>query len=64
MRTGVLALTAPDRSTLVAWTKDGQTGWQRYDAGGRPLGSPGSVKSSGNGVAGVVGRDGRFILLR
>jgi hypothetical protein len=64
MRTGVLALTAPDGSTLVAWANDGQAGWQLYDAEGRPLGSPGSAKSPGNGVAGVVGKDGRFILFR
>jgi hypothetical protein len=64
MRTGVLGLTALDGSTLVAWTKDGQIGWQLYDVEGRPTGSPGSAKSRGNGVAGVVGKDGRFILFR
>jgi hypothetical protein len=62
MRTGVLALTAPDGSTLVAWTKDRQTAWQLYDIEGRPMGSPGSAKSRGNGVAGVMGKDSRFIL--
>jgi hypothetical protein len=64
MRTGMLALTSADGSTLVTWTHDGQTEWQRYDAAGQPLGSPGSVKSSGNGVAGVIGKNGRFILFR
>jgi hypothetical protein len=64
MRTGVLALTGRDGSTLVAWKKDGQTGWQLYDVEGEPSGPPGSAKSSGNGVAGVVGKDGRFILFR
>jgi hypothetical protein len=64
MRTGVLALTARDGSTLVAWKKDGQTGWQLYGVVGEPWGLPGSAISSGNGVAGVVGRDGRFILFR
>jgi hypothetical protein len=64
MRTGVLALTASDGTTLVAWTNDGQIGWQLYDVETQPLGSPGSVKTSGNGVAGVVGGDGRFILFR
>jgi hypothetical protein len=64
MRTGVLGLTAPDGSTLVAWTKDGQIGWELYDAQGYPAGSPGSAESRGNGVAGVVGKDGCFILFR
>ena len=59
MRTGVLALTAPDGTTLVAWTNEGEVGWQLYDAEAEPLGSPGSAKTSGTGVAGVVGRDGR-----
>jgi hypothetical protein len=64
MRTGMLSLTGRDGSTLVAWTKDGQTGWQLYDVEGEPSGPPGSAKSSGSGIAGVVGRDGRFILFR
>ena len=64
MRTGVLALAAPDGSTLVTWKKNGLAGWQLYDAEGQPTGEPGSVKSSGSGVAGVVGKDGRFILFR
>jgi hypothetical protein len=29
MRTGVLALSGPDGSTLVAWKKDNQLGWLR-----------------------------------
>lgn len=64
MRTGMLSLTAPDGSTLVAWTKDGQTGWQLYDVEGQPSGPSGSVKSPGNGVAGVLGKNGRFVLFR
>lgn len=64
MRTGMLALSAPDGSTLVAWKHDGQTAWQIYDVDGQPSGSPASAKSGGNGVAGVVGKDGRFILFR
>ena len=64
MRTGVLALGGPEGVTLVAWKKDGLAGWQLYDSEGRPAGAPGSVKSPGNGVAGVVGKDGRFILFR
>jgi hypothetical protein len=64
MRTGILALSAPDGGTLVAWKKDDQLGWQFYDADGRPSGAPGAAKSPGNGAAGVVGKDGRFILYR
>jgi hypothetical protein len=64
MRTGILALSDPDGGTLVAWKKDGRAEWQLYDAEGRPSGPPGSAKSSGNGVAGVVGKDGPFILFR
>jgi hypothetical protein len=64
MRTGMLALRAPDGSTLVAWKHDGQLGWQMYDREGQPLGSPGSTKSSGNGVAGALSKDGRFVLFR
>src|SRR5262249_30391927 len=64
MRTGVLGLTSPDGSTLIAWTKDGRIGWHLYDAEGYPVGSPGSAESRGNGVAGVLGKDGRFILFR
>jgi hypothetical protein len=64
MRTGILALRAADGGTLVAWKKDEQLGWQLYDADGRPSGAPGAAKSPGNGAAGVVGKDGRFILFR
>jgi hypothetical protein len=64
MRTGVVALPGPEGSTLVAWTKDGLVGWQLYDADGQPPGTPGSVKSPGNGVAGVLSKDSHFILFR
>lgn len=64
MRTGLLALSAPDGGTLVAWKKDSRLGWQLYDDAGRPSGAPGSVESPGHGAAGVVGKDGRFILFR
>jgi hypothetical protein len=64
IRSGVLALTSSDGTTLVAWKKDGQTGWQLYDVQGHPSGPTGSVESRGNGLAGVVGKDGRFILFR
>jgi hypothetical protein len=64
MRTGVLALSAPDGSTLVAWKKDGRLGWQLYDSGGRALGPPGSAGSPSAGAAGVVAKDGNFVLFR
>jgi hypothetical protein len=64
MRTGMLALSAPDGKTLVAWNNDEQIGWQLYGAGGQPLGQPGIARAAGKGVAGVVGKDGRFILFR
>jgi hypothetical protein len=64
MRTGVLALSAPDGSTLIAWKKGDELGWQLYGADGRPSGEPGAAKSVGNGAAGVVSKDGRFIFFR
>jgi hypothetical protein len=63
-RTGILGLSGSDGSTLVAWKKDDKLGWQLYDAKGQPVGSPGSTTSAGNGIAGVVDKDGRFILFR
>jgi hypothetical protein len=63
-RTGMVALNGPDGSTLIAWAKDNQLGWQLYDDKGKPSGSPGFAKTSGNGVAGVVDKDGRFLLFR
>jgi hypothetical protein len=64
MRTGVLALAGRDGSTLVAWKKDGVLGWQLYDAEGRPSGAEGATKGPGDRAAGVVTRDGRFVLFR
>ena len=64
MRTGMIALSAPSGETLVAWKSAGQVGWQLYDAKGKPSGKPGSEPGPGNGVAGVLGKDGRFILFR
>ena len=62
MRTGVLALSALDGVTLVAWKHKDSLGWQIYDAKGEPAGEPGSTASPGNGAAGVVLSDGRFVL--
>jgi hypothetical protein len=64
MRTGMVALDAPNGSTLVTWRQDDCVKWQLYDAKGQPSGSVGSAQSAGTGVAGVVGKSGQFILFR
>ena len=64
MRTGMVALSAPDGDTLVAWKKDGQLSWQHYDQRGRPSGSLANAKSAGAGVAGVRVKNGGFVLFR
>jgi hypothetical protein len=62
MRNGLVALSASDGTTLIAWKNKDILGWQLYDAKGEPKGEPGSVSSPGGGAAGVVMRDGRFLL--
>jgi hypothetical protein len=64
MRTGMVALDAPNGSTLVAWRQENCVKWQLYDAKGQPSGSVGSTKSAGTGVAGVVDKSGHFLLFR
>ena len=64
MRTGMLALTGRDGTTLVAWKNNDQLGWQLYGPGDEPLEPAGSAASPGKGVAGVLSREGRFILFR
>jgi hypothetical protein len=64
MRTGMIALSGPDGGTLVAWKKDQTLGWQLYDKQGRPTGRPGTAKGSGNGLGGVVDKNGDFVLFR
>jgi hypothetical protein len=64
MRTGVLALSATNGSTLIAWRQGGWVKWQLYDANGHSSGSVGSANSAGNGVAGVVDKYGHFILFK
>jgi hypothetical protein len=61
-RTGIISLTAANGITLVAWKNNKKLGWQQYDQEGRPVGSADSAASDGKGVAGVVTRDGRFLL--
>ena len=62
MRMGLLALSAGDGVTLVAWKNKDVLGWQLYDAKGQPQGNPGSAASPGNGAAGVVLPSGKFVL--
>jgi hypothetical protein len=62
MRMGLLALSAADGATLVAWKNQDVLGWQLYDVKGQALGNPGSASSKGNGAAGVVLPNGNFIL--
>jgi hypothetical protein len=47
MRTGLIALEAPDGQALIAWKHQGELSWQLYSADGRPEGSPGSMPSTG-----------------
>lgn len=62
MRNGVLGLGASDGATLVAWKNKDTLGWQLYDSHGRSEGEPGTAESQGHGAAGVVLRDGRFLV--
>jgi hypothetical protein len=62
MRTAMMALSAPNGSTLVAWRQDDCVKWQLYDVKSKPLGSVGSARSTGTGVAGVVDKSGHFML--
>jgi hypothetical protein len=62
MRSGVVALGAPDGATLIAWKHDEELGWQVYDREGRAQGAMGTARGTGKGAAGVVDERGRFIL--
>ena len=64
MRTGLLALGAPDGTGLVAWKERDELHWQVYDPEGRPESAPSSTPAPGKGVAGIVDRGGRFILFQ
>ena len=63
MRTGLITLTNSAGNTLVAWKKDGKLGWQLFDEHGERVGRVGSAASSGNGAAGISGKQG-FVLFR
>lgn len=62
MRMGLLAVSADDGVSLVAWKNKEVLSWQLYDAKGQPQGNPGSATSPGNGAAGVVLPNGKFVL--
>ena len=64
MRTGILAIPDEEGRTLVAWKKEKQLGWQLYDSLGRKIGTGGSAASAGSGAAGVLGKNGDFILIK
>lgn len=64
MRKGLLALAATDGVVLVAWKDKDILGWQLYDAKNRPQGQPGTAPSPGNGAAGAMLQDGRFVLFQ
>lgn len=62
MRTGLVALSATDGMTLIAWKNKDILGWQLYDTKAEPMGKPGSTTSPGNGAAGVVLPNGHFVV--
>jgi hypothetical protein len=62
MRNGLVALSARDGASLVAWKNNDVLGWQLYDAKAQPIGEPGSAPSPGGGAAGVVLPNGNFVL--
>lgn len=64
MRTGLVALEAPDGRTLIAWNHQGQLSWQQYSPDGQPEDTPTSIPTTGKGAAGVVNGAGRFILFQ
>ena len=64
MRSGMIALSGHDNSTLIAWNREGQLGWQRFDTTGSPLGTAGVTQTDGKGAAGVVTAKGEFLLFR
>jgi hypothetical protein len=62
MRSRLVALTAADSTTLVAWKDTRGLGWQLYDGKGQPQGASGFAATPGSGAAGVVLANGRFLL--
>lgn len=64
MRSGVSALSDKEGNTLISWNQQGQLSWQLYNAQGKPVGEKGSAKTTGAGIAGVVGANNEFFLFR
>jgi hypothetical protein len=64
VRTGLIALEAPDHEVLVAWKDKDQLHWQLYGRDSRPEADPGSSPSSGKATAGLVDGGGKFVLFR
>jgi len=62
MRTGVVALSGTDGTTLIAWKRDDKLSWQLYNTQGVAQGAVESVPSAGKGAAGVTDQHGKFIL--
>lgn len=62
MRTGLVALSAPDGATLIVWKNQDTLGWQLYDAKGEANGSAGSEPSPSTGAAAVALPDGHFMV--
>lgn len=62
MRTGVVALSAKDGTTLITWRQQDEIAWQLYDEHGAAQGSPGSVKSPGKGAAAILDLSGHFLI--
>ena len=64
MRTGLVALSGIDGSTLIAWKRDGKLSWQLYNKECVEQGGVESVASAGKGSAGVTDEHGMFILFQ
>lgn len=64
MRTGLIALEAPDGKVLIAWNHQRQLSGQLYSPDSQPEDAPSSIPTAGTGVAGVVDEAGKFILFQ
>ena len=64
MRTGLLALEAPNGHVLVGWNNNSMLGWQEYDEKSLGLGLPGSAKTTGTGMAAFVDARGNFVIVK
>lgn len=64
MRTGLIALEAPDGKVLIAWNHQGQLSWQQYSPQGQPEDALKSIPTNGKGAAGVVTGAGKFVLFQ